>query len=132
MADALEKYHDLLVQKRALAHLATVQPDGSPQVTPVWFDYDGTHIRVNSVNTRVKSRNMQVGSKVALSIVDPDQPYRYVQVRGTVARVSEAEAPAHIDGLAKKYLGVDKYPWSRPGEVRALFEITPFAAQGMG
>ena len=132
MSDVLATYRDLLTQKKALAELATVMADGSPQVTPVWFDYDGTNIRVNTAKGRVKARNMQLGSKVALAIVDPDNAYRYLQVRGTVKRVTEDGAAAHIDTLAKKYLGKDKYPWHQPGDVRVMYEIAPERAHGMG
>ena len=132
MSDVLATYRDLLTQKKALAELATVMADGSPQVTPVWFDYDGTNIRVNTAKGRVKARNMQLGSKVALAIVDPDNAYRYLQVRGTVTRVTEDGAAAHIDTLAKKYLGKDKYPWHQPGDVRVMYEIAPERAHGMG
>lgn len=132
MAGIPDKYLDLLQQKKAFAELATVMPDGSPQVTPVWFDYDGRHIRVNTAKGRVKARNMAEGSKVALSIMDPDNSYRYVQVRGRVERVTEQGADAHIDSLAKKYLGKDKYPFSPPGDVRVMYEITPDSASGMG
>ncbi|MCL2428249.1 MAG: PPOX class F420-dependent oxidoreductase [Alphaproteobacteria bacterium] len=132
MSDVLATYRDLLTQKKALAELATVMADGSPQVTPVWFDYDGTNIRVNTAKGRVKARNMQLGSKVALAIVDPENAYRYLQVRGTVKRVTEDGAAAHIDTLAKKYLGKDKYPWHQPGDVRVMYEIAPERAHGMG
>ncbi len=125
------KYADLLDSK-ALAHLATTMPDGSPQVTPVWFDHAGDIIRVNSAKGRVKSRNMAEGAKVALSIVDPANGYRYVQVRGTVTRVTEQGADAHIDSLAKKYLGLDSYPYRSAAETRQIFEITPTAFQTMG
>jgi PPOX class probable F420-dependent enzyme len=131
MATIPDKFADLLDSK-ALAHLATVMPDGSPQVTPVWFDHAGGLIRVNSAKGRVKSRNMTEGARVALSIVDPANPYRYVQVRGTVTRVTEAGGDAHIDALAKKYLGVDSYPHRNPAETRLIFEITPAAFQAMG
>lgn len=127
-----DKYVDLLEQKKAFANLATVMPDGTPQVTPVWFDYEGGIVRVNSAKGRVKARNMQPGAAVALSILDPDNPYRYIQIRGRVARVTEEGAPAHIDSLTKKYLGQDKYPYSQPGEVRQIFEIEPTSAQVMG
>jgi PPOX class probable F420-dependent enzyme len=125
-------YLDLLGDKKAFANLATLMPDGTPQVTPVWFDYIGGKLRVNSARGRVKTRNMAVGAAVALSILDPDNPYRYVQVRGRVVRVTEDGADAHIDALAHKYLGVDSYPQRRAGEVRVTFEIEPAAAQGMG
>ncbi len=128
-----DKYLDLFQeQKKAFASLATVMPDGSPQVTPVWFDYAGGVIRVNTAKGRVKARNMKQGSPVALAIMDPDNPYRHVQVRGRVARITEDGAPAHIDSLANKYLGQDKYPYAKPGEVRVIYEITPTSASVMG
>jgi PPOX class probable F420-dependent enzyme len=132
MAAIPDKYLDLLTQKKAFADLATVMPDGSPQVTPVWFDYTNGVVRVNTAKGRVKQRNMTEGAPVALSIMDPDNPYRYVQVRGKVTRMTEQGASAHIDSLAKKYLGKDKYPFAQPGEVRVMYEITPAATQGMG
>jgi PPOX class probable F420-dependent enzyme len=131
MAAIPDKYLDLLQQKKAFADLATVMPDGSPQVTPVWFDYANGVIRVNTAKGRVKQRNMKQGSPVALSILDPDNPYRYLQVRDSVSRMTEQGADAHIDSLAKKYLGKDKYPFSQPGEVRVMYEITPASAHGM-
>jgi len=132
MATIPDEYLDLLQQKKAFAGLATVMADGTPQVTPVWFDYTGGVIRVNSAKGRTKTRNMKEGAPVALSIMDPDNPYRYLQVRGKVTRATEQGASEHIDLLAKKYLGKDKYPWPRPGEVRMTFEITPGAVQAMG
>lgn len=132
MATIPNEYLDLLEQKKAFAELATVMPDGSPQVTPVWFDYKGGVIRVNSAKGRTKTRNMTEGALVALSIMDPDNPYRYMQIRGKVTRATEEGATAHIDSLAKKYIDKDKYPWSRPGEVRVTFEITPQSVQTMG
>ena len=131
MAVIPDKYLDLLTQKKTFAELATVMPDGSPQVTPVWFDYANGVVRVNTAKGRVKQRNMKEGSPVALSIMDPDNPYRYVQIRGKVTRMTEQGADAHIDSLAKKYLGRDKYPFAQPGEVRMTYEITPAAAHGM-
>src|SRR5471030_234560 len=123
---------DLLQGKKAFASLATVMPDGSPQVTPVWFDYAGGLVRVNSAKGRVKSRNMAQGASVALAIMDPENPYRYLQIRGRVARVVEHGASEHIDSLAMKYLGKDKYPFSQPGEVRVMFEIEPTSTQVVG
>src|SRR5262245_24385613 len=83
-----EKYLDVF-QKKAFAHLATLMPDGTPQVTPVWVDYDGTHILVNSARGRQKDKNMQRNRAVALSIQDPDNPYRYLEVRGKVVDITE-------------------------------------------
>jgi PPOX class probable F420-dependent enzyme len=127
-----EKYLDLLERKKAFAALATTMIDGSPQVTPVWFDYKDGMLRVNTAKGRVKARNLRQGAAVALAIVDPDNPYRYIQIRGRVGRVSETGADAHIDSLAKKYLGKDKYPNAAPGEVRLMCEIEPRSASGMG
>ena len=127
-----DKYLDLLQRKKAFANLATLMPDGSPQVTPVWIDYADGVIRFNTAKGRVKARNLKVGSPVALAIMDPDEPYRYLQVRGRVRRVTEEDADAHIDSLAKKYLGKDKYPFRQPGEVRVIYEIEPKSASGMG
>jgi PPOX class probable F420-dependent enzyme len=132
MAAIPAEYLDLLQQKTAFAHLATIMPDGTPQVTPVWFDYNDGKIRINSAKGRVKARNMREGAPVALSILDPDNPYRYIQIRGRVEHVAEEGASAHIDSLAKKYLGKDKYPWAQPGQVRITFEIEPTAVQAQG
>ena len=131
MAVIPEQYLDLLTTKKAFAHIATLMPDGSPQVTPVWLDYADGMIRVNTARGRVKERNLKPGARVALSIQDPDNPYRYVQIRGKVARVSEDGADAHIDSLAMKYLGVDKYPYRSPNEKRVMYCIEPTSAQGL-
>ncbi|HEY3696983.1 PPOX class F420-dependent oxidoreductase [Phenylobacterium sp.] len=127
---SIQDYADLLQEKKAFAHLATTMPDGAPQVTPVWVDYRDGRVLVNTAKGRVKARNMQLGSPVALSITDPDNPYRYVQVRGVVSRVHDEGADAHIDSLARKYLGADKYPYHQPGEQRVIYEIEPRAVQG--
>jgi PPOX class probable F420-dependent enzyme len=125
-------YMDLLLEKKPLAHLATVMPDGSPQNTPVWFDYVDGKIRVNSALGRTKVRNMKLGAKVALSISDPGNPDRYVQLRGTVTGVRQDEvAAAHIDQLAYKYMGLDKNPYANTADVRVMFEISVFSVQGM-
>ena len=131
MAAIPPDYLNLLQKKTTFANLATIMPDGTPQATPVWFDYTNGKIRVNSAKGRVKTRNMQEGAPVALSILDPDNPYRYIQIRGRVGHVTEEGASAHIDSLAKKYLGKDKYPYSQPGEVRVTFEIEPGKVQVM-
>jgi len=120
-----DKFLDLVTQKKAFANLATVMPDGSPQVTPVWIDYAGGLLRVNTAKGRTKARNMKTGAPVALVILDPDNPYRHLAVRGRVKSMTEQGADAHIDALAKKYLGQDKYPYRRPGEVRQIYEIEP-------
>ncbi len=132
MAEIPAAFAELMASPKAFAHLATVSPGGAPQVTPVWFDVHNGRVRVNSAKGRVKSRNMTEGAKVALSVLDPDNSYRYIQVRGTVARVTEEGGDAHIDALAKKYLGQDSYPFRQPGEVRVIFEIEPTTVNTMG
>lgn len=130
MAEIPAAFRDL-TEKKAFANLATLMSDGSPQVTPVWFDVANGRVRVNTAKGRVKARNMREGSHVAMSILDPDNPYRYMQIRGRVVRMTEQGADAHIDALAKKYLGKDKYPFRQAGEVRVMYEIEPAAVQTM-
>ena len=129
MAGIPENYRDLF-EKKAFAHLATVSAAGAPQSTPVWVDFDGTYVRFNTARGRIKDKNLTANPRVALSILDPENPYRYVQVRGRVAEMTEQGADAHIDALAKKYLGQDTYPFRRPGEV--VVKITPERVQTMG
>jgi PPOX class probable F420-dependent enzyme len=131
MAAIPDQYKDLL-EKKAFAHLGTLMKDGSPQVTPVWFDHDGTHIRINSAKGRWKDKNMRNRPQVALSIPDPDNPYRYIQIRGKVIDVTETGADAHIDSLAKKYLGQDKYPFRQPGEQRVIYKVSVERVNAMG
>lgn len=130
MAESIDTWRDLLVNKKAFAHVATLMPDGTPQSTPVWIDYVNGKVLVNSARGRVKDKNLKPGSPVAISITDPDNPYRYVQIRGKVSRITEQGASQHIDKMAKKYLDKDKYPFAQPGEVRVLFEIEPDAISG--
>ncbi len=127
-----EKFLPVLTEKKALAHLATLMPDGSPQVTPVWFLYDNGKFIVNTARGRVKDRNMQQNTRVALSIVDPDNGYAHLAVRGKIVKTTEEGANASIDAMAKKYLGQDKYPFAQPGEVRVIYEIEPISVSAMG
>jgi PPOX class probable F420-dependent enzyme len=132
MADKIPEPFKDLFTKVAYANLATVMPDGSPQVTPVWFDYDGECLRINSAKGRVKDKNMRRDKRVALSIQDPENAYRYLAVRGNVEKITEEGADAHIDSLAKKYLGKDKYPFRGPAEVRVIYKIRPEKVSTMG
>jgi PPOX class probable F420-dependent enzyme len=127
-----DKFLPVLTQKKAFGFLATVMPDGSPQVTPVWFAYEGGKFIVNTARGRIKDRNMARNTKVALSIIDPDNAYSHISVRGVVVRETEEGADASIDALAKKYLGQDKYPFRQPGEVRVIYEIEPRSVSSMG
>ncbi len=126
-----EAFLDLFTRP-TFAHLATVMPDGSPQVTPVWFDFDGTHLIVNSARGRQKDRNMRRNPNVAVEIMDPENPYRYIQIRGKVVEITEEGADDSIDSLARKYLNVDRYPNRRPGEVRVIYKISPERINTMG
>jgi PPOX class probable F420-dependent enzyme len=126
------KFTELLTTKKAYAHLATLMADGSPQVTPVWFEYDGEFIIVNSAVGRTKDRNMKRDARVALSIQDPENPYLYLQIRGTVVEITTEGADASIDRLAFKYMGQERYPGRRPGEIRVIYKIQPQSTTTMG
>ena len=126
-----EKYLDIL-EGPNLAHLATVMPDGSPQVTPVWFEFDGQLITFNSAKGRQKDKNLRHSPKVSMSIVDPKNPYRYLEVRGEIVEITEADGDAVIDQLAKRYMGVDSYPYRTPTEVRVTYRVKPTRSSGMG
>jgi len=126
-----EKYRDLF-SKRAFANLATLMPDGSPQVTPVWCDLEDELVIINSAKGRQKDRNLRRDPRIALAIIDPENPYRYLEIRGKVVEITEQGAAAHIDKMAKKYLGVDKYPYGQPGEERVIYKIRPEHATMMG
>src|ERR1700722_3254043 len=107
-----------LFQKKAFGHLATLMPNGQPQVTPIWIDYDGRYVILNTAAGRQKDKNLQRDGRVALSIIDPDNPYRYLEVRGRVAERTLEGADQHIDAMAKKYIGQDKYPYRQTVEAR--------------
>ncbi len=132
MPEAIPQQYLDLLDKKAFANLATLMPDGSPQVTPVWVDRDGEYFRINTAKGRVKDRNMRRDPRVSLSIVDPDNPYRYLEIRGRVVEITEQGADQHIDLLAKKYLGKDSYPFRNPKEVRVMYRIQAERASFMG
>jgi PPOX class probable F420-dependent enzyme len=126
-----DAYADIF-KKTAFAHLATLMPNGQPQVTPVWIDYDGRHILFNTAEGRQKDKNLQRDKRVSLSMTDPDNPYRYLEVRGQVVERTKSGADQHIDKMAKKYLGKDKYPFRQEGEVRVIYKIDPQHVTKMG
>lgn len=119
-----DKYRDLF-NKRAFASLATRMANGDVQVTPVWVDVDNGNLLFNSARGRVKDKNVRRDPRVTLTLMDPDNPYRYLEVRGRVVDFTEQGADQHINKLAKKYLGVDQYPYRQPGEVRVLYRVKP-------
>ncbi|GCE50184.1 PPOX class probable F420-dependent enzyme [Thermosporothrix hazakensis] len=114
-----------LVQRPILAHLATIMEDGSPQITPVWIDYDGSLLLVNTAAGRKKERNMRERPAVALDIVDPDNASRKLMIMGRVIEATADGTEEHIDRLSQRYLGVPTYPSRVPGETRLIVKIEP-------
>ncbi|MBM4441895.1 MAG: PPOX class F420-dependent oxidoreductase [Candidatus Rokubacteria bacterium] len=131
MDATLAKYKDIF-EKKTFCYVATVGAGGDPQVTPVWCEFDGTHIVFNTARGRVKDKRLRRNPKVAIAAADPDNPYRYVQVQGRVTDITEEGADPHIDKMAKKYMGQDRYPGRKPGEVRLIVKVLPERVQGMG
>ncbi len=123
MADVLSEKARNLIGRPVLASLATVNPDGSPQATPLWVDLDGDDVRFNTAQHRKKARNLTRNGRVAVTVIDPDDPYDVVAFEGTVVDVTTEGADDHIDALAHKYLGVDSYPNHREGEVRITVRV---------
>ena len=111
-------------EQPVIAYLATVDPDGSPQVTPVWVDVEDGRIVFNTAEGRVKHRNMQRDPRVTLAAHHPDDVYDWVSIQGTVTMTTEG-GDAHIDRLAKKYLGKDRYPWHKATETRVRVFLEP-------
>ncbi len=119
-----ESHLDLLKdEKKAFLYLATIMSDGSPQLTPIWFNTDSEYVLINSAKDRVKDRNMRIRPQVALCIQDPSNPYRYLQIRGKVVEFTIEGADDHIDALTLKYRGIPKYPSRQPGEQRVMYKI---------
>jgi PPOX class probable F420-dependent enzyme len=121
--------HKDLLERPIVVSLATVNPSGQPQVTPVWVDYDGTYVRVNSARGRQKVKNMEARPQVTILAVDPDNAYRWMEVRGRVEDVDEANGLDHINKLSKKYRGEEDYyqrtPQLRGTQTRVMFKIRP-------
>lgn len=132
MAQAIpEKYMDLF-KKKAFGNLGTIMADGSPQVTPVWIDYDGKHVIFNSALGRVKDKNIRRDPRVSISVSDPDNPYRHLDIRGKVVEITQNGADDSINKLSQKYLGNPVYPYRQPGEVRVLYKVQPEKVGVMG
>jgi PPOX class probable F420-dependent enzyme len=126
-----EGYDDLL-RSTAVAHVATIGSKGEPQVNPVWFDWDGEHVKISQTKTRQKYKNVGRDPQIALSIVDPENHLRYIEIRGEVVRVEEDPNIDFISYMAKKYLGVDRYPNHRPGDERIVLYVEPRHTTQMG
>ena len=126
-----ESHADIL-GKPAFAHLSTLMSDGSPQASAVWVDTDGASIVINSAEGRLKDRNIRRDPRVAVSVTDPDNPYRSLMIRGRVTKITNEGADEHINRMAKKYMGVDEYPFRQPDEVRVKYYIEPDRVSAMG
>ena len=122
---AIPDSHKVLFEKPILANLATILPNGLIQVNPVWCDYDGTYVRFNSPEGGQKGKNVKRNGLATVLLVDPENPFFWLEVRGRVVEITHEGADDHIDSLAKKYLGVDKYPFRREGQVRLTYKIQP-------
>lgn len=131
MKQVPEAYADIL-SKPAFAHLSTLMKDGSPHSSPVWIDTDGPLLVVNSAEGRLKDRNIRRDPRVAVSVCDPDNPYRTLMIRGRVSKITNDGADEHIDRMAKKYMDVDEYPFRTPDEKRVIYYIEPETVSVMG
>lgn len=125
MSNTIPESHLTLFEQPIIAMLATVMPDGRPQVNPVWCDFDGTHVRINSAAGRQKDKNLKERKLATVLLVDPDNVFFWVEVRGTVDEITTEGGDAHIDALAKKYLNADSYPFRNPAETRVIYKIRP-------
>jgi PPOX class probable F420-dependent enzyme len=125
MAGAITEGVKKVFAEANFGHLATLMPDGSPQVTAVWVDFDGKYILVNTAEGRQKPRNIRRDPRVAIDVIRQEAPYAFATVRGRVVDITREGAEEHIDRLAKKYLGQDKYPFRQPGEERIILKIVP-------
>lgn len=114
-----------LFKGKNFAFVGSVMSDGSPQVTPVWVDFDGQYILVNTAEGRTKHRNLTRDPRVAVSVIDSQNPYNMVTVKGKVVEQTTSGADEHIDKLTKKYLGIEKYPYRNPEEIRIILKIKP-------
>ena len=126
-----EGYEDIL-ESTAHAHVATIGPHGEPQNNPVWFDWNGEHVKFSQTKTRQKYQNLNRDRRIALSIVDPENLYRCLEIRGEVVRIEEDPNIDFISAMAKKYLGLDKYPYHQPGDERVVIFVRPEHTTQMG
>lgn len=120
-----------LLKGKNFAHVATLMADGSPQVSPVWIDVDDGIVLFNTAEGRLKPENLRRDGRVAISVVDQENPYESLLIRGTVTELTHDGADEHIDSLAKRYMGVDEYPMRQPGEKRVIVKIEPEKVQHM-
>ena len=122
---SIPETHADILDKPAFAHLSTLMSDGSPHTAPVWIDTDDGYVVINSAEGRLKDRNVRRDPRVAMSITDPENPYRSLAIRGRVVKITNEGADDHINRMAKKYMGVDEYPYRTPTEVRVMYYVEP-------
>lgn len=130
MATGIPDSHRDILEKKGYAHIATIGPSGEPQSSPVWYGWDGECVTFSNLKTRQKCKNLTKDPRVALSITDPDNPYRYIEIRGQATIVDDPEK-TFIDEMAQKYMG-QNYPWNQPGDERVLIKIKPDHVTSMG
>jgi PPOX class probable F420-dependent enzyme len=131
MNESVPDTHLDLLQGPIYVQLASYMKSGAIQVNPVWCSYDGSHVWVNSAKGRVKDRNMRANPNVTVLAVDPENPYRWLEVRGMVDEITEEGADEHIDDLAELYLNQRPYPFRQDGEVRVIYKILPQRVQAI-
>jgi hypothetical protein len=122
---AIPESHADILEKKGFAHVATIGPRSEPQSSPVWYGWDGTHLLFSQTTGRQKYKNLRRDSRVAVSIADPDNPYRYLEIRGHVDSIEDDEGNKFIDSMAKKYIDQDAYPWHQPGDHRVVVKVRP-------
>jgi PPOX class probable F420-dependent enzyme len=132
MAATIPAEYAALLNQPIVVSLATVMPDGQPQVNPVWCSYDGTHVLINSAAGRVKDRNMKDRPQATVLCMDPQNPFKWVEVRGKVVEITTEGADDHIDDLAELYLGQRPYPFRQADEVRVIYKIEPTRVVSFG
>jgi PPOX class probable F420-dependent enzyme len=130
MATKLDEKAVRLLKGKNFANVATLRKDGSPQVSPIWVDFDGTHVILNSEEKRAKVKNLKRDPRVSISVFDQDNPYSYVQIQGRVVEITPNGGFEGIDKMAQKYMGQDKYPGNSPGDVRVVIKIEPEKVTG--
>jgi PPOX class probable F420-dependent enzyme len=132
MTSVLSEAQQELLRGKNFAYIATVGEDGAPQVTPVWIDWDGQHVIFNTEKSRAKTQHLSRDPRVSVGISDSQNPYRYIEIRGRVVEMTEEGAAEHIDKMAYKYMGKEKYPFNKPGDVRIIVKIEAKKVMGMG
>ena len=132
MTQSIPESHRDILEKEGFAHLASIGPDGQPESHPVWYAYHDGNVLISTTEGRQKLENVRRDPRVALTIQDPDDPYRYIEIRGTVDSIRTDGDRSFIDSLAKRYLGADEYPWHQPGDERVIIAISPARTNTMG